>query len=203
MPKPVKPLTEKQKGVLNYISSFLQKYGYSPSLKEIGKFIGTQNLSTAQYYVEELERKGYLKKSSHKTRGITPTSTSQTVPLLGIIAAGEPIEPIENPEDIEIPRNIKIESKYPHYALKVEGDSMKDMGIFDRDVVLIRHQLTAQNGDVIVGITEKGATLKIYQKKNSKIYLEPRNDDYPVIKPKKLEVRGKFVGLIRDNLNTK
>lgn len=193
----LKPLTKKQKKTLDFITSFIAKNGYSPSLKEIAKFLGTANLSTAQYFVEELEKKDYLKRASYKNRGIMPTNKAKTIPLLGNIAAGEPIEPIENPEDIDIPQNIKLDARFPHYALKVVGDSMFDMGILDNDVVLIRHQITAESGDVVVATTEKGATLKVLKRKGKKIFLEPRNKDYPTIEPKKLEIRGKFVGLIR------
>lgn len=196
----VKPLTEKQKKTLDFINFFLIENSYSPSLKEIAKFLKTKNLSTAQYFVEELENKGYLKKLPHKNRGITPINKSQTVPLLGYIAAGKPIDPIENPETIEIPRNIKLNTRHSHYALQVKGDSMIDMGILNDDIVLIRHQMIAENGDVVVAITEDGATLKIYRNKNGKTILEPRNKNFENIYPKKLEIRGKFCGLIRNNL---
>lgn len=93
------PLTSKQKQTLDFINSFLRKNGYSPSLKEIAKHLG-KKLSTAQYFVNELEEKGYLKKVAGKARGISPVSVSRSVPLLGYIAAGEPIEPIENPEEL-------------------------------------------------------------------------------------------------------
>ncbi len=76
---------------------------------------------------------------------------------------------------------------------------MIDMGILDDDVVLIKHQMTAENGNVVVAITEDGATLKVYKKKGKKIILEPRNKNYPIIEPKELEIRGKFVGLIRNS----
>lgn len=195
----LKPLTKKQKKTLDFITSFITKNGYSPSLKEIAKFLGTKNLSTAQYFVEELEKKDYLKRASYKNRGITPTNKAKTISLLGNIAAGEPIEPIENPEEIEIPQNIQVDTRFPHYALKVIGDSMFDMGILNNDIVLIKHQMTAENGDIVVAITEKGATLKVLKRRNGKTLLEPRNKDYPTIEPKKLEIRGKFVGLIRKN----
>jgi len=197
----LKPLTKKQKEALNFITSFITKNGYSPSLKEIAKFLGTKNLSTAQYFVEELEKKDYLKRASYKNRGIMPTNKIKTISLLGNIAAGEPIEPIENPEEIEIPQNIQIDTRFPHYALRVAGDSMFDMGILDDDIVLIRHQMTAENGDVVVAITEKGATLKVYKKRGEKILLEPKNKNYPTLEPKKLEIRGKFVGLIRNSIS--
>ena len=192
-----KPLTAKQKGALDFINSFCREKGYSPSLKEIADFLDTDNLSTAQYYVEELESKGYLHRNSNKARGITPISDQYTIPLLGYIAAGEPIEPIENPEEINVPSGIKIEAKYPHYALRVKGDSMIDMGVLDNDIVLIKHQMTANVGDVVVGITEKGATLKILSKDNDRVVLKPRNQKYKTIIPEQLEIRGVFVGLVR------
>lgn len=198
--KQVRPLTEKQKKALDFINSFIREKGYSPSLKEIAGFFG-KNLSTAQYYVEELEAKGHLKRDTYKTRGITPLSKSYVVPLLGFVAAGEPIEPLEVPEEIMVPENIKIDVRYPHYALKVKGNSMIDMGILDGDIVLIKHQLTAENGDVIVAITEKGATLKVFKKKGSSITLEPRNKNFPQIIPNELEIRGKYIGLIRNVSN--
>lgn len=196
-----KPLTKRQKDVLNFVIRFMAKNGYPPALKEIAGFLETENISTAQYFIQELESKGYLKKKTATARGISPLSQSQTVPLLGLIAAGDPIEPLENSEEIAVPSSIPIDTKYPHYALKIKGDSMVDMGILNGDIVLIKHQLIAQNGDVIVAITEKGATLKVYFKKGDQYILEPRNKDYPIIYPKQLEVRGKFVGLIRSDAN--
>lgn len=194
----VKPITDRQKEALDFINSFIRDKGYAPSLRELAAFLGTKNLSTAHYFVKELEKKGYLKRDHYKNRGITSITPKQTVSLLGNIAAGEPIEPIENPEEIQIPANIEIDSRSPHYALQVKGDSMIDMGILDNDIVLIKHQMTANNGEVIVAVTEDGATLKVFRKRGGKITLEPRNKNYPVIEPQKLEIRGKFVGLIRN-----
>lgn len=197
-----KPITKRQKEVLNFVIRSIAKNGYAPSLQEVANFLGTENISTAQYFIQELQVKGFLKKKLGTTRGISPISRSQTVPLLGLIAAGDPIEPIENPEEIAVPDSISIDTRYPHYALKIKGDSMVDMGILDKDIVLIKHQLTAHNGDVVVAVTEKGATLKVYQMKvGEKPYLEPRNKDYPTIYPKQLEIRGKFIGLIRSEFN--
>jgi repressor LexA len=194
----VKPLTNKQKDALDFVNSFLQDKGYAPSLRELAKFLDTENLSTAQYYIEELEKKGYLKRDPHKNRGIAPITQKQTVPLLGFIAAGEPIEPIENAESIQVSSNIKLNPSHSYYALKVKGDSMMDMGILDNDIVLIKHQMTADIGDTIVGITEKGATLKVLGSKNEKIILQPRNPNYEIIIPEQLEIRGKFIGLMRN-----
>lgn len=194
-----KPLTKRRKEVLILILKFIAEKGYSPSLKEIAGLLGTENVSTAQYFVDELHERGYLKKGSRQERVITPISEPTIVPLLGLIAAGAPIEPIENPEDILVPSSIRVDRRYPHYALKIRGDSMIDMGILDGDIVLIRHQMTAENGDIVVAVTEKGATLKVFMKKGEKVILVPRNKNFPLIIPKKLEIRGKFVGLIRSD----
>lgn len=198
MPILVKPITGRQKEALDFINSFIRDKGYAPSLRELAAFLETKNLSTAQYFVKELGKKGYLKRDHYKNRGITLITPKQTVPLLGSIAAGEPIEPIENPELIEVPQNIKLSAGKSYYALRVKGDSMMDMGILDNDIVLIKHQMTAENGDVVVGITEKGATLKVLGRENGKIILEPKNPKYDPIYPKELEVRGVFVGLVRN-----
>jgi len=197
MPILVKPITGRQKEALDFINSFIRDKGYAPSLRELAAFLKTKNLSTAQYFVRELKKKGYLKRDHYKSRGITTITPKQTIPLLGNIAAGEPIEPIENPEPIEVPQNIKLSAGKSYYALRVKGDSMMDMGILDDDIVLIKHQMTADIGDVVVGITEKGTTLKILGRKNGRTILEPRNPKYDTIIPDQLEVRGVFVGLIR------
>jgi len=191
-----KPLTPRQKRALDFINKFIEEHEYPPSLQEIAKYL-KKSISTAQHYVDELFIKGYLEKEENLARGITPVEKeSRKIPLLGFIAAGEPIEPLENPEPIKVPLNL-IQKPGQYYALKVKGDSMIEDGIMDRDIVVIKHQLTADPGDTIVAITEKGATLKIFKKKNGKIFLEPRNRNLPNIYPKELEIRGKFCGLIR------
>ena len=192
-------LTPKQKQILDFVTSFYETHGYAPSLAEIARHF-KKSVPTIHQYIEVLHRKGFLNKDKHLWRSITPQSNNTKVFLLGYIAAGKPIEPIENPEPIEVPAHIKLDKRNSYYALEVKGDSMMDMGILDNDIVLIRHQMTADNGDVIVGITEKGATLKVFKKRNGAVFLEPSNKNYPIIKPKELEIRGKLVGLIRNNL---
>ena len=181
---------------MDFITNFTRKEGYTPTLQEIASNF-RKALPTAQHFVEELERKGYLSRLEHQTRGITPIEEGSTqIPLLGFIAAGEPIEPIENPEPIAVPRAM-VSKSGQFYALQVKGDSMIEEGILDGDTVVIQHQITAQDGDTIVAITERGATLKILRKRNDKVYLEPRNEKLENIYPEELEIRGRFVGLIR------
>ena len=190
-------LTPKQKKVLDFIKKYTSKNDYSPSLREISDHIG-KSLSSAQHFVEELRDKGYLQKAEGVARGISASDKrSGRIFKLGYIAAGEPIEPIENPEPIDIPISL-IKSPGNYYALEVRGTSMIEDNILDRDMIVIKQQQTAVDGDRGVAITENGATLKVFRNKNKKIYLEPRNRNLKSIYPKSLEIRGKFVGLIRN-----
>lgn len=191
-----KLITPSQKRVLDFIRKFGKEKGYSPSLKEVAKHF-KKSISTAQYYIRELQERGYLRKESFLSRGISPTfEDTHKIFLLGYIAAGHPIEPIENPEPINVPLSM-VKPPGDYYALKVKGNSMIEDGIVNEDVVVIKHQKTANIGETVVAITEKGATLKVFKKKNGKIILEPRNKKLKIIKPKKLEIRGVFCGLLR------
>lgn len=189
-------ITPKQKKVLDFIKNFVKDNGYSPSLHEIAEHF-QKSVSTAQHFVEELKNRGFLQKTGNVARGIS-TAVRQfgRIFKLGIIAAGNPIEPIENPEPIGVPLSM-MSRKGDYYALEVKGASMEDDNILDGDVVVVRHQKTAQDGDRVVAVTEKGATLKVYRQRNGKVYLEPRNKSLANIYPKKLDIRGKFCGLIR------
>lgn len=191
-------LTPKQKNILDFITSFSTDKGYAPSLEEIGKKFELV-ISTVHQHIKALETKGYLKKENNQPRGVSlfeQTPDSVEIPLLGMIAAGTPIEPIENPEPIKVPKSL-VSKRGDYYALKVKGDSMIEDGILDDDIVVIKSQHTADNGDTVVAITEDGATLKIFRSKNDTIFLEPRNKRLENIYPQSLEIRGKFVGLIR------
>lgn len=189
-------ITPKQKKVLDFIKNFSKVKGYSPSLHEIAIHL-RKSISTAQHFVGELENRGFLQKKDNVARSISTTVQQYgRIFKLGIIAAGEPIEPIENPEPIDVPLSM-INRKGDYYALEVKGTSMIDDNILDGDIIIIRHQITAQDGDRVVAITEKGATLKVYRERNAQVYLEPRNKSLANIYPKELEIRGKFYGLIR------
>lgn len=188
-------LTPKQKKILDFILSFLEKEGYSPSLEEIAKQF-KKSIPTIHQHVLALKSKGYLFKEDNVSRGISIKNSPDGIFLMGYIAAGKPIEPIESPEPIHVPIGM-VKPKGNYYALKVRGDSMIEDGIIDGDVVVIKHQSTADNGDTVVAITENGATLKIYKNKNGKVFLEPRNKNFENIYPKSLEIRGKLVGLMR------
>lgn len=191
----IKSLTPKQKKVLDFIKTFREEKGFSPSLREIARHF-RKSVPTIHQYIEALAEKGFLEKEAMAARAIKPNTEETEIFLLGYIAAGEPIEPLENPEPINVPLSmISLPGNY--YALRVKGDSMIEDGICDKDVVVIKHQLTADPGDTVVAITEKGVTLKIFRRKNGKIFLESRNKRLKTISPRTLNIRGIFCGLIR------
>ena len=187
-------VTPKQKKILDFIVAFSKKEGYSPSLAEIAKHF-SKSTTTIHQYVTALKAKGQLTKEENVWRGIQPNQPVTQVFLLGYIAAGQPIEPFENPEPIQVPLSF-TNSPGNYYALKVKGQSMVDDGISDGSLIVVKHQKTADNGDAVIAVTEDGATLKVFRKRQNETWLEPRNKNFPTIKPKQLEIRGKFVGVI-------
>ena len=175
------PITKRQKEVLNFLEVFITKNGYSPTLEEIKKKLKLSAVSTIHQHIGELIKKGYIKKFDNLARAIEIHNEVKEsnhfieIPLLGMITAGEPIEAIEIPETISIPKEL-INGQGKHYALKVRGDSMENDGIFDSDTVIIRDQSTINNGEIGVAIiNDNEATLKrIYQEKNG-FRLQPAN----------------------------
>jgi len=178
-------ITKKQKQVLDFIREYIKKRGYAPSLEDIKKNLKIASVSTAHFHVKKLEQLGYINKEDNKPRAINIYRNEQmvSVPLLGIIAAGEPIEAIENRETIAVPKS-KIPRDADVYALRVSGNSMIDENINDGDVVLIKNQQTAENGDKVVAlINDNEATLKTFYREKGQIRLQPANKNYQPIYP--------------------
>jgi len=195
-------LTKRQKQILDYIKNFIQDKGYSPSLEDIRRHFKLSSRSTAHYYVETLARKGYLNKLDNQARAIEITNRKERsdlveIPLLGVIAAGEPIEAIENPETIKVPKS-QLSKAGEHYALRVQGNSMIDEGIFDGDIVVIRKQPDAENGETVVAlINDNEVTLKKIYKEKTGFRLQPANPNLKPIFTKELIVQGKVITVIR------
>lgn len=201
-------LTKKQARVLNFLKSFYEEKGFAPSLKEIANHFKV-SVPTAQDYLRALIYKGVLGRQPNKPRSIIfkaekPKNMTVSVPLLGTISAGEGVMVYEeeSPELVEAPATM-ISPGYNHYALKVSGFSMVGDGILDGDIVVARQQATADIGDPVIAILKGGfeekATIKRFYRKGDKIELRPSNPKMkPIfVNPEELEVRGKFVGLIR------
>lgn len=191
-------ITPKQKLALAFIEKFIAHKGYGPSYKEIAEGLDLKSLGSVAQYLDSLEERGFIRRGLRSREiFISGQTESVTIPLIGIIAAGNPIEPIENPEPIEVPKSMMPRTGMV-YALKIQGTSMIDDGIADGDVVIIKQQNTAENGDTVVAITEQGATLKrFYREGNGQVRLEPRSPRLRPFYPEELEIRGKFIGLIR------
>lgn len=172
-------LTKRQKKVLDFIKSYIEKREYAPSLEEIKKHLGLSSVSTAHHHVRALENLGYLRKEYNHPRAIHPYGNEQMVqiPLLGKIAAGQPIAAVQEKEMIAVPKN-KLPYSSEIYALRVVGNSMIDENINDGDIILVKHQKTAENGQkVVVLIDNHEATLKKFYKERGHIRLQPANKD--------------------------
>lgn len=193
-------LTKKQKEVLDYITEYVRENGYSPTQKEIQDHFGFKSLGSVQDYIKYLTNGGHLVNDSHSVRGLMPATVQQNtedIPLLGSIAAGIPIEAIENTDTISVPTSMLGRGR--HYALRVKGQSMIEEGILDGDVAIIRHVTQADNGQIVVAVIDNETTLKKYFKKAKQIELHPANSTMKpiIVKDRECEIRGLLVGLIR------
>ena len=200
-------LTPKQKRIFEYIKNYIKEKDCSPSLEEIGRHFKLAK-STAHEHVETLKGKGYLKKIENQPRSIElikekKNSDLVEIPLLGTIAAGQPIEAIQDKEIIKVPKS-QLSKSGEHFALRVEGNSMIDEGIFNGDTVIIRQQPTAENGETVVAlINDNEVTLKkIYREKNG-FRLQPANPNFKPIFTKELTVQGKVISITRNFPQTK
>ncbi len=194
-------LTKKQAQVLDFIKTYRAKHGYAPSLEEIRQKFKLASASTSHYYISKLQDAGFLNKEHNQPRAVSMVEAKQTIeiPILGAIAAGQPIEAIELPnETITITRD-EIGKQGKHYALRVQGSSMIDEGIFDGDIVVIRKQEIAENGQTVVAVIDDNeATLKKLYRENGRFRLQPANPTlFPVYRDE-VEVRGVVVKIIRN-----
>ncbi|MEK7104214.1 MAG: transcriptional repressor LexA, partial [Patescibacteria group bacterium] len=194
----------RQKYALDFITSFQKKKGFAPSLEEIRKYLKVASVSTAHHYIKKLQEAGYLQKEQNQPRAVSTRNEKATieVPLIGIIAAGQPIEAIETQgETITISRD-EVGKYGKNYALRVQGNSMIDEGIFDGDIVVIRKQEYADNGQTVVAIIDDNeATLKKLYREKNRIRLQPANPTLFPIYRQEVEIRGVVVKIIR-NLET-
>ncbi|MEA2065388.1 MAG: transcriptional repressor LexA [Patescibacteria group bacterium] len=198
-------LTKKQKQVLDFISSYHKKKGYAPSLEEIRKKLKVASVSTAHFHIKKLQEEGFLNKEENSPRSISVYESQQMVkiPLMGTIAAGQPIEAIQEKETIAIPKT-KIMRSGNFYALRVAGKSMIDENINDGDIILVKEQQVAENGQKVVALIDNyEATLKTFYKEKNQIRLQPANKEYEPIIIKKDEQEIIIQGLVVDVIKNK
>ena len=192
-------LTPKQKRVLEYVQSCIQRNGVSPSHNELRKYFKLSSLSSVNHYMKTLEGKGYIRREKNTARSVRIQSKERliTIPFAGYIAAGEPIEAIEQHEEVAVPSNM-VSTTGEHFALGVKGNSMIDEGIFDGDTVIVKRQNTAENGETVVAfINGNEVTLKKIFKEKNRIRLQPANPDLKPLFVKSVIIQGKVVSVLR------
>jgi SOS regulatory protein LexA len=197
-------LTPTKQKVLKFINSYNDKKGFSPTLEEIRKGLKLNSIATIHQHVQELEDSGHLTKKSkiHRSIEVSRNQEMVKISLLGTIAAGEPIEAIQERETIAVPKS-RVSNIKETYALRVQGDSMIDEGVEDGDTILVRKQNTAENGDKVVALLNgHEATLKTFYKEGDLIRLEPANKNYdPIIirNTQDFQIQGVLFDVIREN----
>lgn len=210
-------LTEKQKRVLEFIEQFTKEQGYPPSVREIGAAVGLTSTATVHGYLERLEKKGYLDRAALKTRAmkvvhpeekpaagevetmVTADEKYMEVPIVGRVAAGMPILAQEQVEGY-LPLSFDFARNKDLFVLRVRGESMINVGIYDGDLIIVSRQPNASNGDIVVALIEEEATVKTFYKEQGHFRLQPENDSMePIIVPE-VVILGKVVGLFRNML---
>lgn len=200
-------LTTKQANVLKIIKQSIAEKGYPPTVREIGNKLGLSSSATTQFHICKLEEKGYIKKDSTKNRTIELLVPNEyenkkesiiEVPLLGKVTAGTPIEAIELPDEyFALPTSL-IGKKKDVFTLRVSGESMINVGIYDGDIIVVERQNTAHNGDTVVAMTEENeVTVKTFYKEKGHFRLQPENDTMEPIILDKVTILGKVIGLYR------
>jgi len=193
-------LTRQQERVLRFIQSHSKKFGYPPTIREIGSHIGAKWSHGVERHLHALELKGHITRVRDKSRGIRLSSnpTGIVVPVLGRIAAGKPILAVENVEE-KIVVDPSIAKGDGSFLLMVEGYSMKDAGILDGDLVLVRQQSTAESGDIVAALIGDEATVKRFRQNGDQIVLEPENPEFEPIYSDSTSIRiiGKILAVLR------
>jgi len=196
-------LTARQRELYEFLQDYIERQGEAPTYQEIGRALRLKSTNAVAKHLKVLEEKGYVRSPwGNKKRALTLVehgTPSFTVPLLGTVAAGKPIEPVETAEKIEIPRSLLGSGE--NFALRVRGDSMIDDGIRDGDVVVVRRQSTAEDGQTVVAVVNGEATVKRLYRKSGRVELRPANPTLQSLfldeSAGELEIRGIVVGLLR------
>src|SRR6266536_4477284 len=169
-------LTKRQKDILDFIRSYRESHGISPTQREIRENFGLSSFGTVQKHLKRLEEKGALAREWNRSRGISPAAerpSTREVGLLGYVAAGRPIEPFPQEESIEVPSSLL--GKGEHFVLRVRGESMIEDGILDGDFVVVARREKAESGQTVVALIRGEATLKRYYAEGARVRLQPAN----------------------------
>jgi repressor LexA len=196
-------LTKRQQEIFDYIKRYSAKHGYPPTVRDIGKAIGLTSSSTVHAHLANLEKVGLLRRDPTKPRAIEvlvdkakQIVTPQGLPVVGQVAAGQPVLADENIEEY-VPVPEIAGGEQGEFLLRVKGDSMKNAGIFEGDHVVVRRQKSARNGEIVVALVGEDATVKRFFKENDHVRLQPENEEMEPIRTRDLEVLGRVVGVCR------
>lgn len=183
----------KQEEILRYIDRFMAENGYAPSVREIGAAVGLRSTATVSYHMGQLREKGLVSFDSGKKRALSTLSPRENqIPIVGVVTAGMPILAVENQEGY-----LSWDGDESCFALRVRGDSMINAGIFDGDLVVVRPQSAADDGQIVVAMIEDEATVKTLRRKSGKVWLQPENPNYPMIEAEYIELIGLVKAVIR------
>jgi repressor LexA len=199
-------LTKRQQEIFDFIKKYSAKYGYPPTVRDIGKAVGLASSSTVHAHLANLEKIGLLRRDPSKPRalelldraaeGVKSLVQPNGLPLVGHVAAGQPVLAEENIEDyVDVPAVAGGEEG--EYLLRVRGDSMKNAGILEGDFVVVRPQETAQDNDIVVALVGEEATVKRFFRENDHVRLQPENPAMEPIRSKEVRVLGQVVGVLR------
>jgi repressor LexA len=198
-------LTKRQQEIFDFIKRYSAKYGYPPTVRDIGKAVGLASSSTVHAHLANLEKIGLLRRDPTKPRAIELLDRAAQgvrslvrpgLPLVGQVAAGQPVLAEENIEDY-IPTPGMAGGEDGDYLLRVRGDSMMNIGILDGDIVVVKRQDAADDGDIVVALVGEEATVKRYFKESDHVRLQPENDSMEPIRSREVRVLGRVVGLMR------
>lgn len=195
----MKKIDEQLNKVYNFTVDYINENGFPPSVREICAKLNIKSTATAYSYVEKLKNRGLLEKSPQKKRAISLTSQTKSfkkIPLVGVIRAGSPIFAIENLDGYyHLPDEFNTGGT--EFALRVQGDSMINAGIYENDIIIINQQSTADSGEIVVALIEDSATVKRLYRKNGKIILHPENDTMQDMIFDEVTILGVVKGLMR------
>ena len=194
------PLTKRQAQILEFVTQYIRSHNFAPSYREIGQHFGLSSTATVAEHIESLKAKGYLKHAENLARSIQPAEVEADeapcfIPLLGVVAAGKPIEAVATQESIDIPRDMMGANVF---ALRVKGESMIEDGILHGDYIVVEQAKTARNGEIVVALVDQDrVTLKRFYKEKERVRLQPANSTMEPIYVQNVAIQGKVRGLIR------
>lgn len=195
-------LTKRQKEILDYITEFIDREGYSPSMEEIAERFQFASLNAVFKHLEALAARGFLRRDANRARSIELSAVrnaARSVPLFGYVAAGQPIEAVTNPESLTVPEEF-LAGRGPHFVLRVKGESMIEEHIADGDYVVVESREEARDGETVVALIDgESATLKRFHRQGNQVRLQPANQGMSplILDPSRVRIQGVVVGVMR------